>query len=236
MDIYVVYMDDTPAWYFLNGANRAVDVFSSGGFVAWRQGVVEPVDALLPSDFGGLFQGGRLPKGNHSFFILVTPSGTLEHAYMWAYSASISCLDNYSPQYIPMPSGQSFYFYDPVAVPVTGTDPAVIRPLAAGPAALGTGKPIFSTDFCCFEGQRVDLYFGAFCIDDPLNIYYLKDTSELTSESIGGGGGSSAAVDMWTPVPISGDWSCLPPPAKAIRHSIISKIRARCFFTALCLA
>ncbi len=207
VDIYVAYMNVmSSTLYFLNGADKAVDIFSSEGFVAWRRGVVEPVDALLPSDFGGLFQGGRLPKGVHSFYVMVTPAGMLEHYYIWSNTVSVSCLDpdNDSPQHIPMPSGQSFYLYDPVAVPVTGTNPKAIRPLAAGPAALGSGIPAFSADFCCFEGQGVDLYFGAYCIDDPLNIYYLNDTSGLTSELTGSSGGSSSAVEIWTPVAISG--------------------------------
>jgi hypothetical protein len=165
-----LYFNVVPYWgfYYLDQSNKVVPIEK---VKPWKTNVTGAVDEVIAGDFGGLFDGGRLPKGEHGFQIIAVPAGVnyfeANDAYFWKYLVSTGC-----DGYIPMPTGRELFGISPHAVPVTGSNPEEIIPFSLGHYAVGGELLIMGLEFCPFD-ERVDTHFGIYCPeDDPLRIYF----------------------------------------------------------------
>ena len=165
-----LYFNVVPYWgfYYLDQNNKVVPIEK---VKPWKTNVTGAIDEVIAGDFGGLFDGGRLPKGEHGFQIIAVPAGVnyfeATDAYFWKYLVSTGC-----DGYIPMPTGKELFGITPHAVPVTGSDPEEIIPFSVGHYAVGGELIIMGVEFCPFD-ERVDTHFGIYCPeDDPLRIYF----------------------------------------------------------------
>ncbi len=168
-----LYFEVVPYWgyYFLDQSNKAVPLEK---LKPLRTNVTGPVDIVIPGDFGGLFNGGRIAKGEYGFQIIALPAGanflSAKDAYFWKYVVDTKCNGS-----ISMPTGREFFGIDePLALPVTGDDPEQIIPLSVGHYGLGGEMLIMGVEFCPFD-ERVDIHFGIYCPeDDPLHYYFVN--------------------------------------------------------------
>ena len=102
-----LYFQVEPYWgyYYLNQSNKVIPLEK---LKPWKTNVTGAVDELIAGDFGGLFDGGRLPKGEHGFQIIAVPAGVnllnANDAYFWKYVVSTRC-DGYTP----MPTGRELF-------------------------------------------------------------------------------------------------------------------------------
>jgi hypothetical protein len=159
-------------FYFLDQNNKVRPLEK---MEPWRANVTGAIDEVIAGDFGGLFDSGRLPKGEHGFQIIAVPAGVSfleayldpKDAYLWKYVVNIECNG-----YTPMPTGKELFGISPHAVPVTGSDPEEIIPFSVGHYAVGGEIILMGVEFCPFD-EPVDIHFGIYCPeDDPLRIYF----------------------------------------------------------------
>ena len=168
-----IYFEVEPYWgyYFLNQNNKVIPLEK---LKPWRTNVTGAIDEQISGDFGGLFNGGRIPKGEYGFQIIAVPAGVnllnASDAYFWKYVVDTRCKG-----YTPMPTGREFFGIDkPLALPVTGDDPEQILPLSVAHYAVGGEMLLLGAEFCPFD-EHVDTHFGIYCPeDDPLNYYFVN--------------------------------------------------------------
>jgi hypothetical protein len=177
VDIYL-YFDLVWGDYYLNQGNQ-VRPKNKGG--PWRANVTGALNEGIPGDFGGLFNRGRIPKGDdHVLTIIVVPAGVnvneAKDAYAWTYMMSVKCEES-----IPVPQGADYFEINQLpALPVTGSNPEQIIPFYVGDYALGGELLLIGAYFCHFHDKdtpdfHVDLHFGIYCPeDDPLNLYFVN--------------------------------------------------------------
>lgn len=181
--------------YALN-ANNKVQPFSSTltrpEDIFWKTGVTGAIDEELAGDFGGLLGiGQHLPKGDHTFSLIVFPSDAeLDNDtsfYLWSYNIGVSCPEGQGG--IVLPGGKKFFFITPMAIHTTGLDPTQFQPFAIGPYAVGGDILVMSVDFCPFDPipgsaqGSVDTHFGMYCpLEDPLNVYFVNGNATTEDE------------------------------------------------------
>jgi hypothetical protein len=170
---------------FLLDQNNRVSPFEK--LKPWRTKVTGGINEEISGDVGGLYDGGRLPKGSHQFQIIVVPAGadfvkayTQEgNAYFWNYWVDNKCRNGS----IPMPTGREFFGISRLPpVPVTGPDPEQIIPFSLANYAVGGEYIRMEADFCPFA-EHVDTHFGIYCPeDDPLNFYFANEEAKEEKE------------------------------------------------------
>ncbi|MBI5101231.1 MAG: cytochrome c, partial [Nitrospirae bacterium] len=214
VDLYFVITlpGDTDNLYFLNPDNsisvsRVQDVIQAmasnrfpAGVQPWKKGSAGPVNEIILNSI----PVADIITGTYGFYLLASPSGSLDRYYLWGDIVEVSDLAGRGGASDQMGKPDSRYDipYGPSVYPVISQDPFKARPIGVGPIAdggtvvslqVGVGKFI----------SPMDLYMAYSVPAAPDKIYFMRPDYSVTAYTLNEvvqamtAGGLPAGLEPW---------------------------------------